>query len=114
VTAPVFRWAVSPHDGYCHAFDPAQTDGATERGHPEAVCGHTIGARLILSEAPCGTLCASCAMAVAPEVADRATLIRSARPTLIRTVRPRRLAAAPRPGLPRRVGSARRRAGGGT
>jgi len=81
--SPAVRWAVSPRDGQCHAFDPPQADGATARGHAEALCGHTIAVRLIVSEAPSGALCAYCAMAVAPEVQDRVALIRSTRPALI-------------------------------
>jgi len=82
------RWAVSPRDGQCHAFEPGQADGAAERGHAEALCGHPIAARLVVSEAPSGALCAYCAMAIAPEVQDRVALIRSARPALVRTVHP--------------------------
>jgi len=88
VSPAAVRWAVSPRDGYCHAFDRAQADGAAERGHAEAMCGHPIAARLTVSDAPSGTVCAYCAMAVAPEVEDRIALIRSARPVVVRPVHP--------------------------
>jgi len=62
------RWAVSPLDGQCHAFDRQQADGATERGRAEAVCGHTIPGRLIVADAPSGALCMRCVVVIGSQL----------------------------------------------
>lgn len=67
---PGVRWAVSPHDGRCHAFAPEQADGAQQRGHAEALCHHTMPGRLIVAEAPSGAICMQCATVVASELPD--------------------------------------------
>lgn len=69
-SAPTRRWAVSPNDRRCHAFDPPQADGALERGYAEAVCGHTIPGRLIVAGAPSGAICMGCCSLVASELPD--------------------------------------------
>ncbi len=88
--APV-RWAISPHDGRPHAFDPPQLDGFADRGYAEAVCGHDVnvgcpievntpsgaicahtmpGEHLRITEAPTGALCLACAMGAAAALPD--------------------------------------------
>lgn len=65
------RWVVSPHDVYCHALDPEQTERAADRGYVEAQCTHTMpSAALTFTDMPSGLLCLPCATVVAAGLSD--------------------------------------------
>lgn len=72
MSVPAVRWAISPHDGCPHAFDPVQLDGMAERRYAQALCGHeiTLGCPVEV-DTPRGAVCPYCAMTVAPDVEDR-------------------------------------------
>lgn len=71
------RWALSPLDYRAHAVTDA-TGGPP--GGMVARCGHHLPVAAGLDEVPRAALCAGCAVMVAPEVEDRAALIRASRP----------------------------------
>ncbi len=71
MTTPALRWAVSPHDGACHALEPATAALAAVPGYAEALCAHTMpGEHLRITEAPTGALCLACAMGAAATLPD--------------------------------------------
>ncbi len=73
MSAPAL-WALSPHDFQAHAVtDPG------EIGMLVARCGHTMPRAAGLHTVPRASLCPSCVLTVAPDVGDRAELLRTAR-----------------------------------
>lgn len=64
------RWAVSPHDGRCHAFPVEQATGKAERGYADGLCGHMVPGRLMVADAPSGAICMPCASLVASALPD--------------------------------------------
>lgn len=68
-------WAVSPDDHRAHAVT-----GPGQEGKLTAWCGHTMAPPTAgLDEVPRAQLCPSCAVAVAPDFADRCELVNAAR-----------------------------------
>lgn len=71
MTLPDVRWAVSPHDGRCHALDNRQAEEAAGKGWADTRCGLTLpGAGRVAGEAPQGPLCMACVVQVTSELPD--------------------------------------------